>query len=303
MSTLGIDEAAVHAAAKALIREGESPTGEAIVARIGGSKTTVYKYLRTFWPRLADHLDEENPLPELPGQIGRLAGELWQAAMDAATEVADKKLAAARRAADDARERGNEALQSAHTMRADAESRVETADRALARMRVEREAALSEVRRLGQVVTQLQEELGEKQAELRSVNKELVARAETIERVEAAHASEIERMKADRDRESGSAMAQLDRTRTDARKAEAALRSELDAMRARLDQMTKQQIEQAREIATLQSNLNAALQSLRAERDARRALESTAPVATGTAGASPGPARPGFTLYRVQNSE
>jgi chromosome segregation ATPase len=81
----GITESDVHAAADALVAQGERPTVERIRAHLGtGSPNTVVRLLDTWWGALGNRLTAQQhkvALPEAPAEVAALAGQLWEQAL------------------------------------------------------------------------------------------------------------------------------------------------------------------------------------------------------------------------------
>lgn len=84
----GITESDVHAAADALVAQGERPTVERIRAHLGtGSPNTVVRLLDTWWGALGNRLSTQQhkvALPEAPAEVAALAGQLWEQALQVA---------------------------------------------------------------------------------------------------------------------------------------------------------------------------------------------------------------------------
>ncbi|CAB3836132.1 DNA-binding protein [Achromobacter deleyi] len=81
----GIQEADVWAAADALLQAGEQPTIERIRLHLGrGSPNTVGPHLKAWFRGLGSRLDTPGQGSGLPEPLARMAGQLWESAMDAA---------------------------------------------------------------------------------------------------------------------------------------------------------------------------------------------------------------------------
>lgn len=84
----GITESDVHAAADALVAQGERPTVERIRAHLGtGSPNTVVRLLDTWWGALGNRLTTQRHkvgLPDAPAEVAALAGQLWEQALQVA---------------------------------------------------------------------------------------------------------------------------------------------------------------------------------------------------------------------------
>lgn len=93
----GITESDVHAAAGALVAQGERPTVERIRAHLGtGSPNTVVRYLDSWWQSLGGRLraeEERATLPAVPEDLGTLATQWWEAALSHAKGLALESLA------------------------------------------------------------------------------------------------------------------------------------------------------------------------------------------------------------------
>lgn len=104
------------AAALEEIREGRHPTADALVHRVGGSKTTAVTELRLFWQDVLPAIIRATTT-DAPDPVRQLAGEIWTRALlearrEAQTQFAERKTELAR-----ANDRAQAAIQSAHRER------------------------------------------------------------------------------------------------------------------------------------------------------------------------------------------
>ena len=103
---LGVPENEVYAAADAVLARGERPTVERVRLELGrGSPARVGSLLDKWWTRLADRLNSETRLPELPGPVALAFVAVWQQAMHLAQGVAESSLDGQRQVLDAERER------------------------------------------------------------------------------------------------------------------------------------------------------------------------------------------------------
>lgn len=90
-----------------LLRQGQRPTADALVATCGGSKATATQVLGEFWssylpPRLASEIAPADAGP--PGTVLALAREVWQRALDFADQALQTKMKAALEQAEEVKE-------------------------------------------------------------------------------------------------------------------------------------------------------------------------------------------------------
>lgn len=248
MSHLTEDQ--VHATALALIDDGQSPGIEAVARRLGrGSRTTIHKYLQTFWPRLAAMVATP-AAPDVPTEVADLLQQLWARAQALAQDETNARVRAREEKAAALEQRANEAilearqvaeaasteLASAHDARALAEQRADNATSAmqkkalaLAASEQRRAEAETQAAHAAERVEQLQRHLADVES----------SHAASVADIKEAHATEIARLVAAHDRELDRLRVTLDgeRTRTNAlaketAQREARLQEELAAARA-----------------------------------------------------------------------
>ncbi|XAI97160.1 hypothetical protein [Dolichospermum phage Dfl-JY45] len=223
MSHLTEDQ--VHAAAFALIDEGQSPGIEAVARRLGrGSRTTIHKYLQTFWPRLAAMVATP-AAPDVPTEIADLLQELWtraqrraQAETDARVRAREEKAAALEHRSAEAISEARQVAQAASAelakaldTRALAEQRAEVANKraeqkatALAESEQRRDAAETAAAHAAARCEQLQRHLTDVEA----------SHVASVATITEAHAAEIARLLATHDRELDRVRVALDAERT-----------------------------------------------------------------------------------------
>lgn len=128
MPTPALDtRAATKAAADALLAEGLRPTVASVRQRIGrGSASTINAALQDWWQGLAERF-AQGPRPDVPEPAWRAAVAVWNAAL----EAADARLAADRRALQQAREESDAKVETALFARDQATQRAETLAREL----------------------------------------------------------------------------------------------------------------------------------------------------------------------------
>jgi chromosome segregation ATPase len=103
---VGVPEKEVFAAADAVLARGERPTVERVRLELGrGSPARVGNLLDQWWTRLANRLNSETRLPELPGPVALAFVAVWQKAMHLAQGVAEQSLDEQRQVLDRERER------------------------------------------------------------------------------------------------------------------------------------------------------------------------------------------------------
>jgi hypothetical protein len=99
MARTGVTEAQVHAAADALLAQGERPTIERLRAHLGtGSPNTVMRFLDSWWATLSQRLALRLSLPEAPAAVGEAFAQAWAAAVDAGQRHAEAQVAPERAA-------------------------------------------------------------------------------------------------------------------------------------------------------------------------------------------------------------
>lgn len=100
MARTGVTEAQVHAAADALVLDGERPTIERLRAHLGtGSPNTLLRGLDTWWVALGRRLTQQQEslsLPDAPDGVVAAASALWKEALAQAQRLADAALGDAR---------------------------------------------------------------------------------------------------------------------------------------------------------------------------------------------------------------
>ncbi len=88
----GLEQAAVDAAADALLGEGARPSVEKIRARVGGSPNTIAPLLDRWWARLAGRIEAgSDALARLPESVAHAAEALFVRALEAARERAERE--------------------------------------------------------------------------------------------------------------------------------------------------------------------------------------------------------------------
>lgn len=103
---VGVPEKDVFAAADAVLARGERPTVERVRLELGrGSPARVGSLLDQWWTRLADRLNGETRLPQLPGQVAHAFVAVWQQAINLAQGAAEHTLIEQRQVLNSERER------------------------------------------------------------------------------------------------------------------------------------------------------------------------------------------------------
>jgi chromosome segregation ATPase len=213
----GISEVDVHEAAFAAIRDGVPPSGEEILRRIGrGSKSTVFKYLGTLWPRLADALDATRPdIPDLPPGVADAAMTLWRGALGHARSIAEVEVAGARETAQILHDEGVSALATAESMRDEAEVSVARLEQTVATLTRERDAA-AEARAVLEVsLKQAADSAAELERERERGQRTVQGLEQARETAAAEHRAELERLAASHEAEIDRLSLSLDRARAD----------------------------------------------------------------------------------------
>lgn len=130
----------VFAAADAVLMRGERPTVERVRHEMGrGSPARVGSLLDKWWTRLADRLNSETRLPEVPGQVAQAFVAVWQEAIRLAQGVAEMSLEEQRRVLDAERERV--AAVEERVQKDNAQYRQQTTDAVAGRQAAERRLA------------------------------------------------------------------------------------------------------------------------------------------------------------------
>lgn len=202
--------------AYALLKAGQRPTADALVAELGGSKATAVQALQEFWtsylpPRLTE---DANATSEGPPQTAlALATELWRRALEyadtqleakraaalAETESERAELEAEREAMEDERQRLKEEAETAQRSAAAARTAAEEAE--LMRQRTAAANAVLEGR-----VEALEAAAAERAAEIRRLSEALASlgaereilvagHRDTLESLAKAHAERIEELR------------------------------------------------------------------------------------------------------------
>jgi len=233
-----LTEIDVHEAALALIRDGRSPGIEAVAASLGrGSRTTVHKYLQSFWLTLDDRLRLANTAPPMPGAVADLADTLWFRASELAQAAADERVASREACAQAKELQACEALGKAAEVSEAASVEIARAHegRSVAEQRAE--TAASSVRDKSAALARavaLAEEHAVDRAHLQERGEQLERHLATLETthagatgdLKAAHADDIQRAVTTHEREMDRFRVELDRERqrSSAQAAEAAQR-------------------------------------------------------------------------------
>jgi len=104
----GVSQEAVNNAADQLLQGGVRPTIERVRAALGtGSPNTLIRLLDRWWADLGDRLrvkDEKIVLPHAPEPVVQAASALWVAALEHATDIAQRTLSSEREEVEKARE-------------------------------------------------------------------------------------------------------------------------------------------------------------------------------------------------------
>src|SRR5690606_5393608 len=131
----------------------ERPTVERLRQHLGtGSAGTLAKWLDTWWRTLATRLaahERQMVLPEAPHSVAALAGQLWQAALTRARDVADAQLEEVRQTVEKEREALAEQQRRLEALEQAAQS-------AAALAQTERDVALAQLAEGRQLIAQLQ---------------------------------------------------------------------------------------------------------------------------------------------------
>lgn len=254
-----LTESDVHAAAYELLRDHSNPGIDAVAKRLGrGSRTTIHKYLKTFWQQLGDRLAAP-AAPALPSDVRDLMETLWARAIEQTRAAAESALSArlaaaasleqrARDALEEARrqsEAASSAIATAHSARDNAEQRA-TAAIEHARMASQR---CAEAERMQQQTTAACERAEQRASHLEHHFSSIEsAHAAALDSLRAAHADEIARIESSHVRELDRVRVTLDNERTraashakDAAQREVRLQDALTAARAaQLDAATRE---------------------------------------------------------------
>ncbi|SFU14367.1 DNA-binding protein [Pseudomonas marincola] len=90
---VGVPEADVFAAADAVLARGERPTVERVRLELGrGSPARVGGLLDQWWSRLAERLNGDKRLPQLPPEVAQAFVAIWQQSVTTAQVAADQSL-------------------------------------------------------------------------------------------------------------------------------------------------------------------------------------------------------------------
>ena len=250
MARTGVTEAQVHAAADALLAQGERPTIERLRSHLGtGSPNTVMRFLDSWWSTLSQRLARRLSLPEAPAAVSEAFAQAWAVAVDAGQRLAETQIAPERAAVADA------------LLRIDAAAAAHTG--AVTELTLRLEQAQEVVRSLevavaakDQRLSDLQREIGAGQARL----EDLARQREALEarlRTELAHV-EGERGAAAKERESLQGLLRQveDRAYTEVDRH----RQDLKALRAQVATQTRDYAARGRESDQVRRKLEAALQ-------------------------------------------
>lgn len=108
MARPGVGYEDISAAADALLDAGERPTTEKIRGRLGrGSPNTIGPLLDRWWATLGPRLNQQRAkmdMPDAPAEVATLATQLWEQALAAAQQHAEKGLASERTTLQEARQ-------------------------------------------------------------------------------------------------------------------------------------------------------------------------------------------------------
>lgn len=250
MARTGVTEAQVHAAADALLAQGERPTIERLRAHLGtGSPNTVMRFLDSWWSTLSQRLARRLSLPEAPAEVSEAFAQAWAAAVESGQRHAEAQIAPERAAVTDALVRIDAAAAAHNGVVTELKLRLEQAQQVVQSLEI---AVASRDQRLGD----MQREIGAGEARL----EDLARQREVLEArllAELAHA-ESERGAALKERESLQAFLRQveDRAYTEVDRH----RQELKALKAQIATQTRDHAARLRESDQARRGVEAALQ-------------------------------------------
>lgn len=220
-----LTEEDVHAAAWALIQDGAAPTGDGIRRHLGrGSKTTIHKYLQTFWLALADRAHPQTP--EMPTAIAEMATQLWERTATEARNTAEaalarqkEQLAAQELAARDAMAEADRRVAESRGLREEAQAARDEALLALDGTRSQLQQRKEAFAALQQRIAVLERDLAAAKQSADDAKASVAAleraHAQSTAEIKAAHTDELQRLGEAHAQSEAALLRQIDRERQD----------------------------------------------------------------------------------------
>ncbi len=186
-SPIGRDE--VFRACDALMCAGIRPTGESVRSHLGrGSPNTIHPLITEWWRTLSQRIARDEHRPDVPDAVWQSANSLWDMALVAATDAAEKAMQARLQVVLTREEHAERRVAEAMSVRESAESRVSEMQRML-------DAAVDRSDRVVAECTEAQSSLRASIARVETLDRELTDAKRMLTAIRADH--DVERERAD----------------------------------------------------------------------------------------------------------